>query len=65
MLEASAEEGSSGIVDGMFSADDESDDVYLDFESFWKVMGAPASPSQVVFVVHGSVSTYINWNCYM
>ncbi|KAG6384148.1 hypothetical protein SASPL_156051 [Salvia splendens] len=46
MLEANAEEGSSGIVDGMFSADDESDDVYIDFDSFWKLMGAPASPSQ-------------------
>ena len=51
MLEANAEEGSSGIVDVMFSADDESDDVYIDFDSFWELMGAPASPSQVIFVV--------------
>ncbi|KAL1560207.1 hypothetical protein AAHA92_10451 [Salvia divinorum] len=43
MLEANAEEGSSGIVDEMFSADD---DVYIDLDSFWKLMGAPASPSQ-------------------
>ncbi|KAL1537512.1 helicase-like transcription factor CHR28 isoform X4 [Salvia divinorum] len=44
MLTADAEERSSGIVDEMFSADDEFD--YIDLDHFWEVMGAPASPAQ-------------------
>lgn len=49
MMTADADEGSLGIVDELFSADDECDDVYIDLDSFWEVMGAPASPSQVIF----------------
>ncbi|KAI3456289.1 hypothetical protein Pfo_012952 [Paulownia fortunei] len=42
----SADEGSSGIMDELFSADDECNDVFIDLESFWRVMGAPTEPSQ-------------------
>ncbi|KAK6149892.1 hypothetical protein DH2020_017417 [Rehmannia glutinosa] len=44
---ANADEGSSGIVDELFSADDECNDVVIDLDSFWRVMGAPIEPSQV------------------
>ncbi|XP_047955007.1 helicase-like transcription factor CHR28 isoform X4 [Salvia hispanica] len=46
MLTADAEERSSRIVDEMFGAEDECDDVYIDLDHFWEVMGAPDSPSQ-------------------
>lgn len=65
MFTADAEERSSGILDEMFGAEDECDDVYIDLDQFWEVMGAPDSPSQVVFHdFYGSlVSFYLNnWN---
>ncbi|KAL3851298.1 hypothetical protein ACJIZ3_013180 [Penstemon smallii] len=45
MMVAKAEEGSSGAMGEFFSADDECDDVYLDLDSFWSVMGPP-EPTQ-------------------
>lgn len=47
------DEGSSLIMDELFTADDECNDVFLDLDSFWKVMGSPTEPSQVNF--HPSV----------
>lgn len=62
VMMADAEEGSSGVVDDLFCADDKCDDVYLDLDSFWKVMG-PASPSQVIF--NSSVCVFlVNSNLY-
>lgn len=46
---ADAEEGSLGAVDhDLFNADDDCDDVYIDLDSFWRVMGG-ASTDQVIF----------------
>lgn len=54
------DEGSSGFVDELFSADDDHGDVYIDLDSFWKVMGGPASPSEVSF--HGVCGLLANFN---
>lgn len=48
-LTLDADEGSSGIVDELFGADDDGDDVYIDLDSLWNDTGAPASPSEVNF----------------
>ncbi|KAK4439922.1 Helicase-like transcription factor CHR28, partial [Sesamum alatum] len=45
-MTAKVDDGSSAIVDGLFSADDECNDVLIDLESFWRVMGAPGEASQ-------------------
>lgn len=49
MLTAKADEGSSELMDDLFSTDDQCNDVFLDLDSFWRVMGAPSEPSQVIF----------------
>ncbi|KAL7088914.1 hypothetical protein ACP275_13G157400 [Erythranthe tilingii] len=47
MLTANGEEGSLGIMDELFSVDDQGDDVLLDLDSFWRVMGGePTEPLQ-------------------
>ncbi|KAL0398616.1 UNVERIFIED_CONTAM: Helicase-like transcription factor CHR28 [Sesamum radiatum] len=46
MMTAKVDDGSSAIMDELFSADDECNDVLIDLESFWRVMGAPAEASQ-------------------
>ncbi|KAL8460394.1 hypothetical protein ACS0TY_032071 [Phlomoides rotata] len=43
---AKVDEGSSLIMDELFTADDECNDVFIDLDSFWKVMGSPTEPSQ-------------------
>lgn len=55
-----ADEGSSGIVDELFcAADDDGDDVYIDLDQLWNDAGAPASPSEVVFVAFRLISACI------
>ncbi|KZV52280.1 hypothetical protein F511_39389 [Dorcoceras hygrometricum] len=39
MMMAKADEGSSMIMDGLFATDDGCDDVLIDLDSFWEVMG--------------------------
>ncbi|XP_073058649.1 helicase-like transcription factor CHR28 isoform X1 [Primulina eburnea] len=47
MMMAKADEGSSMIMDGFVSTDDGSDDVLIDLDSFWEVMGGePSDPDQ-------------------
>ncbi|KAL0363352.1 UNVERIFIED_CONTAM: hypothetical protein Scaly_1290400 [Sesamum calycinum] len=46
MMTAKVDDGSSAIMDELFSADDECNDVLIDLESFWRVMGDPAEASQ-------------------
>lgn len=66
VMMADAEEGSSGVVDDLFSVDDKCDDVYIDLDTFWRVMGS-ASPSQVIF--NSSVFVFLvnsnlySWDC--
>ncbi|XP_073149458.1 helicase-like transcription factor CHR28 isoform X2 [Henckelia pumila] len=47
MMMAKADEGSSMIMDGLFATEDGCDDVLIDLDSFWKVMGGePPDPEQ-------------------
>ncbi|KAL0353111.1 UNVERIFIED_CONTAM: Helicase-like transcription factor CHR28 [Sesamum angustifolium] len=50
MMTAKVDDGSSAIMDELFSADDECNDVLIDLESFWRVMGDPAEASQATML---------------
>ncbi|KAL2244800.1 UNVERIFIED_CONTAM: Helicase-like transcription factor CHR28 [Sesamum indicum] len=63
MMTANVDDGSSAIMDELFSADDECNDVLIDLESFWRVMGAPAEASQYALWRFGPL--YEDWYCMM